>query len=62
MGPSNVVAGQIFIAHSSAYTLIDTRASHLFVFASFIKKLDMVPEFLDDVWNISFPLREKLTL
>ena len=46
---SNVVAGQISIAYTSTFTLIDSGSSHSFVSASFIKKLDMVPEILDEV-------------
>ena len=44
-----MVAGQISIAHISAYTLIYSGASHSFVSISFIKKLDMVLELLDEV-------------
>ena len=58
---SNVVASQIFTVYTSTCILIDSGASHSFVSASFIKKLDMVPKLLDDVCNISFPSREKIT-
>ena len=44
---SKVVAGQISIARTSAYTLIDSGASHSFVSTNFVKKLDMVPDLLD---------------
>ena len=55
------MAGQISIAHTSAYNLIDSGASNSFVSASFTKNLDMVPKLLDDVCNISLPSKEKLT-
>ena len=58
---SNVIASQISTAYTSTYTLIDSGASYSFVFASFIKKLDMVPELPDDVCSISLSSREKLT-
>ena len=61
MGTSKVVPGQISIAHTLAYTLIDSGASHSFVPASFVKKLDMVPKLLNEVYVISLPLRENLT-
>ena len=60
IGTSNVVANQISIANTSADTLINSRASHSFVFDSFIQKLDMFPKLLDDVCNISFPWGKKL--
>ena len=60
-GTSTIVAGQISIAHTLAYILINSSASHLFVSTSFTKKMDIVPELLDDVCNISLPSREKLT-
>ena len=60
MSNSIVIVGQFSIAYTSAHTLIDSRASHSFVSASFIKKLDMVPELLDDVCNISLSLGKKL--
>ena len=43
---AKVVASQISIAHTSAYTLIDFGASHSFVSATFVKKLDMVLDLL----------------
>ena len=55
VGTSRMVAGQISIAHTSAYTLIDSRASHLFVSTIFVKKLDMVPDLLDEMCIISLP-------
>ena len=61
MGTSKVVVGQIFIAHISAYTLIDSRASHLFVSAMFVKKLYIEPVLLDEVCVVSLPSGEKLT-
>ena len=59
-GTSNVMTGQISIAHTSTYTLINSRASHSFLFAYFIKKLDMVLELLNDVCNVSLPSGENL--
>ena len=61
MGTSQVVASQISIAHTSAYTLIDFGASHSFVFVIFIKKLDMKPVLLDEICVVSLPSRENLT-
>ena len=58
---SQVVAGQSSIAHTSAYTLIDSGALHLFVSATFITKLDMGPILLDDVYVVSLPSGENLT-
>ena len=58
---SNVVAGYISIAHTSAYTLLNFRALYSFISTSFIKKWDIVPELLDEVYNISLPYRENLT-
>ena len=60
-GTSKVVAGQISIAHTSAYTLIDFGASYSFVSATFVKKLDMVPDFLDEMCIASLPLGENLS-
>ena len=56
-----MVAGQIFIAHTSVYALIDSGASHSFVSALFVKKLDMEPTLLDEVYVVSLPLGENLT-
>ena len=56
-----MVAAQISIAHTSAYTLINFGASHLFVSAFFVKKLDMVPDLLDEVCVISQPSGDNLT-
>ena len=61
MGTSQVVAGQISIAHISVYTLIDSGASHSFVPAIFVKKLDMEPILFDEVCVVSLPSRENLT-
>ena len=58
---SQVVASQISIAHTLAYTLIDSRASHSFVSTIFVKKLDMEPILLDEVCDVSMPLGENLT-
>ena len=49
-----------FHSHTSAYALIYYRASRSFVFASYIKKLDMVPELLEDMCNVSLSSGEKL--
>ena len=53
-GTSKVVASQIFFAHTSAYTLIDSGASHLFVSVTFVKRLD-------DMCIVSLPSGENLT-
>ena len=49
------------MAHTSTYTFIDFEASHSFVSATFIKKLDLVPILLDEVYVVSLPSRENLT-
>ena len=54
-GTSIVVVAQISIAHISAYTLIDSGASHSFVSATFVKKLDIVPNLLDEICIVSLP-------
>ena len=61
MGTSKVVAGQISIAHTSAYTLIDSGASHSFVSSTFVKKLDMLADLLDEMCIVSLPSAENLT-
>ena len=53
-GTTKVVAGHISIAHTSVCTLIDFGASHLFVSATFVKRLD-------DMCIVSLPSRENLT-
>lgn len=58
---SNVVSSQISIAYTLVYTLIDFEALHSFVTTSFIKRLDMVAEVLDDVRNISLPSGQNFT-
>ena len=60
-GTSKVVVGQISIVHTLAYTLIDSKASHSFVFATFVKKLDMVADLVDEMCIVSLPSRENLT-
>ena len=60
-GTSKVVAGQISIAHTSPYTLIDFGAPHSFVSVTFVKKLDMVPDLLDEMCIVSLPSGENLT-
>ena len=59
---SLVVADQISIAHTLAYILIDSEASHSFVSTTFIKNLDLVPIFLNEVCVVSLPSEENLTL
>ena len=58
---SKVVAVQISIAHISAYTLIDSIVSYSFVSTTFVKKLDMVPDLLDEACVVSLPSGENLT-
>ena len=60
-GTSKVVASQISIVHISAYTLIDSGASHLFVSVTFVNKLDIVPDLLDEMCIVSLPSGENLT-
>ena len=55
------MAGQISIAHTSAYTIIDSGASHSFVSTNFVNKLDMVPDLLDEICVVSLPSEENLT-
>ena len=61
VGTSRMVAGQISITHTSAYTLIDSRASHSFVSTSFVKKFEMVLDLLDEVCVVSLSSGENLT-
>ena len=61
-GTSQVVAGQISIAHTSAYTLIDFGASHLLMSAVFVRKLDMEHVLRGEAYVISLPSGETLTL
>ena len=56
------MAGQISIAHTFAYTLIDSGTSRSFVSAVFVKKLDMEPVLLEEMCVVSLPSRENLTL
>ena len=56
-----MVADQISIFHTSAYTLIYSRASYSFVSAIFVKKLNMEPNLLDEVSIVSLPSGENLT-
>ena len=60
-GTFKVVAGQISIVRISAYTLIDSGASQSFVSTNFVKKLDMVPDLLDDVYIVSLLSGQNLT-
>ena len=60
-GTSQVVAGQISIAHTSTYALIDSGASHSFVSAIFVKKLDMELILLGEACVVSLPSGETLT-
>ena len=59
-GTSQVVAGQISIAHTSAYALIDSEASHSFVSTLFIKKLHLEPVMLEEICVVSLPSGENL--
>ena len=56
-----MVVGQISIAYTSAYTLIDLGALHLFVSAVFVKKLDVKPIRFDEVCVVYLPLGKNLT-
>ena len=56
-----MVAGQVSIAHTSTYTLIDSRVLHSFVSIIFVKKIDMEPILLDEVYVVSLPSGENLT-
>ena len=60
-GTFQVVVGQIFIAHTSAYTLIDSGALHSFMYTLFVKKLDIEPVLLDEVCVVSLLLGKNLT-
>ena len=60
-GTFQVVAGQISIARTSAYALIDYGASHSFVSAMFVKKLDMDPALLGEACVVFLPSVEILT-
>ena len=57
---SQVVAGQISIAHISVYALIDSGTLYSFVSALFVKKLDMEPMMLEEVCVVSLPSGENL--
>ena len=61
-GTSKVVASRISIPYTSAYTFIDSGASYSFVSAMFVKKLDIVPNLLDEMCIVSLPLIDNLTL
>ena len=52
-GTSQMVEGQISIAHTFAYTLIDSRDLHSFMSAVFVKKLDVEPVMLEEVCVVS---------
>ena len=60
-GTSQVVAGEISIAHTSIHALIDSGVSHSFVSAVFVKKLDMEPILLGEASIVSLPSGETLT-
>ena len=60
-GTSQEVAGQISIAHTSAYILIDSGASYSFMSVLFVRKLDMEPVLLDEACIVSLPSGENLT-
>ena len=55
-----MVADHISIAHTSAYALIDSGASHSFVSTLFIKKLDLKPVKLEEMCVVSLPSGENL--
>ncbi|KAL5570676.1 hypothetical protein UlMin_027251 [Ulmus minor] len=54
-GSSNVVTGQISIAGSYAYTLIDSGASHSFASSTFVDKLSIPYEKMSNALNIILP-------
>ncbi|KAL5540690.1 hypothetical protein UlMin_043342 [Ulmus minor] len=54
-GSSNVVTGQISIAGSYAYTLIDSGASHSFASSTFVDKLSVPYEKMSNALNIILP-------
>ena len=56
-----MVTGQISIAHTSAYTLIDSGASYSFVSASLFKKLDIMPDLLNEACVVSLASGKNLT-
>ena len=60
MGTSQVVVGQISIAHTFTYALIDSGALHSFMSALFVKRLDMAPVMLEEVCIVSLSSGESL--
>ncbi|KAL5563846.1 hypothetical protein UlMin_033593 [Ulmus minor] len=54
-GSSNVVTGQLSIAGSYAYTLIDSGASHSFASSTFVDKLSVPYEKMSNAFNIILP-------
>ncbi|KAL5545590.1 hypothetical protein UlMin_005277 [Ulmus minor] len=54
-GSSNVVTGQLSIAGSYAYTLIDSGASHSFASSTFVEKLSVPYEKMGNALNIILP-------
>ncbi|KAL5578529.1 hypothetical protein UlMin_020228 [Ulmus minor] len=54
-GSSNVVTGQLSIAGSYAYTLIDSGASHSFASSTFVDKLSVPYEKMSNALNIMLP-------
>ena len=61
-GTSWVVASHISIVYTSVYTLIDSRASHYFVSALFVKKLDIEPVLLDEPCIVSLLLEREFNV
>ena len=55
-----MVSGQISIAQTSAYALMDTGASHSFISASFVEKLNRRPEPMPVICGVSLPLGEDM--
>ncbi|KAL5537815.1 hypothetical protein UlMin_045897 [Ulmus minor] len=54
-GPSSVVAGQLSIAGISAYTLIDSGATHSFVSPAFTERSDRVIDKIEGVFTTMLP-------
>ncbi|KAL5583180.1 hypothetical protein UlMin_015624 [Ulmus minor] len=54
-GPSSVVAGQLSIAGISAYTLIDSEATHSFVSPAFTERSDRVIDKIEGVFTTMLP-------
>ena len=59
-GPSNMVPSQISITQTSTYVLMDTGASHSFVPASFVEKLNRNLEPMPVICGVFLPSREDM--